>query len=135
MRFIDTNIFIRYFTKDDPEKAQACFALFKRAESNETILATTEAVIAEVVYVLSSKKLYNLNRAEIRARLYPILSLPGLRLSHRQTMLIALDLYVVYPVDFEDALIIAYMQQQKISEIYSYDRGFDRVEDVKRLEP
>ncbi len=32
MRFVDTNIFIRYLTNDDPRKAQACFDLFQRAK-------------------------------------------------------------------------------------------------------
>jgi predicted nucleic acid-binding protein len=35
MPFVDTNIFLRYLTKDDPDKAQACFELFKRAEANQ----------------------------------------------------------------------------------------------------
>jgi predicted nucleic acid-binding protein len=48
MHFVDTNIFIRYFTRDDPDKAKACFELFKRASTNEIILTTTEAVISEV---------------------------------------------------------------------------------------
>ncbi len=55
MPFVDTNIFLRYLTRDDPDKAQACFELFKRAEANQITLTATETVIAEVVYVLSSK--------------------------------------------------------------------------------
>jgi predicted nucleic acid-binding protein len=74
MHFVDTNIFIRYLTRDDPDKAKACFELFKRASTNEIALTTTEAVMSEVVYVLSSKKTYNLARPDIRARLYPLLS-------------------------------------------------------------
>jgi predicted nucleic acid-binding protein len=135
MSFVDTNIFIRYLTRDDPVKAQACFELFQQAEANEISLTTTEAVIAEVVYVLSSTRLYNLEYGEIRARLYPLLSLKGLRLPDRQTILRALDLYVAYRVDFEDALVVAHMERQKINEVYSYDRAFDRVSEVKRLEP
>ena len=38
MPFVDTNIFLRYLTKDDPDKAQACFELFKRAEANQVTL-------------------------------------------------------------------------------------------------
>ncbi len=67
MQFVDTNVFIRYLTKDDPDKAQACFELFRQAQANEVVLTTTEAVITEVVYVLSSKKTYGLARTDIRA--------------------------------------------------------------------
>ena len=135
MPFVDTNIFLRYLTKDDPDKAQACFELFKRAETNQITLTATETVIAEVVYVLSSERTYNLPRDQIRARLYPILTLRGLRLSQRRTVLRALDLYVAYEIDFEDALIVAHMERQAIRELYSYDRDFDEVPGVNRQEP
>ena len=135
MQFVDTNIFIRCLTKDDPDKAQACFELFRQAQANQVALTTTEAVITEVVYVLSSKKTYSLARADIRARLYPLLSVPGLRLPHRQTYLRALDLYAAHSLDFEDALIVAQMQRQGIKELYSYDRGFDQLESITRQEP
>lgn len=135
MQFIDANIFLRHLTRDDPVKAERCYELFKRAQANEVELTTSESVIAEVVYVLSSsKQLYQLSREEIRARLYPLLLLPGLRLAHRKMYLRALDLYALYPIDFEDALAAAQMERQKITEIYSYDRDLDRL-DLRRLEP
>ena len=78
---------------------------------------------------------YNLPRDQIRARLYPLLTLRGLRLPQRQTVLRALDLYVAYEIDFEDALIVAHMERQAIRELYSYDRDFDQVPGVNRQEP
>lgn len=69
MRFVDANVFIRHLTGDDPRKAQACLALFQQAQRNEVRLTTSETVIAEVVYVLSSKNLYNVTRRDIRALL------------------------------------------------------------------
>jgi predicted nucleic acid-binding protein len=136
MQFVDANIFLRHLTGDIPAKAQACFELFQRAERNQIQLTTSEAVIAEVVYVLSSsRQIYNLQREEIRARLYPLLQLPGLKLIHRKMYLRALDLYAAYPIDFEDALTVAHMERQKIKEVFTYDRGFDDVTTIKRLEP
>ncbi|GAB4542176.1 MAG: PIN domain-containing protein [Anaerolineae bacterium] len=135
MPFVDTNIFLRYLTRDDPDKAQACYDLFKRAEANQVTLTATETVIAEVVYVLSSRRTYHLPRDQIRARLYPLLTLQGLRLPQRRTVLRALDLYASYEIDFEDALIVAHMERQNIRGLYSYDGDFDQVPGVKRQEP
>ena len=46
MRFLDTNVFLRYLTGDDEVKAQACYELFQR----ELKLFASEAiVITEVV--------------------------------------------------------------------------------------
>ena len=135
IQFIDTNIFIRHFTRDDPEKAQACLELFQKAKQGQITLTTSESVIAEVVYILSSKQLYHLSREKIRSLLYPLLSLPGLKLPQRKIYLRALDLYATYSIDFEDALIVAQMERQGITDLYSYDRDFERVPGVTRLEP
>jgi predicted nucleic acid-binding protein len=72
---------------------------------------------------------------EIRQRTYPLLLLPGLKLTHRKTYLRALDLYASHPIDFEDALIAAQMERQKVAELYSYDRHFDCLSQLTRLEP
>lgn len=134
-QFVDTNIFLRYLTRDDPEKADACFRLLEKAKNSEVVLTTSESVIAEVVFVLASPRLYALSRSEVRARLYPILALDGLRLLDRRKYFRALDLYAGYSIDFEDALTVAGMEHSQIGELYSYDQDFDRLESVKRLEP
>jgi len=41
MRFLDTNIFIRFLTDDVPEKADACEKIFKKAVEKEETLFTT----------------------------------------------------------------------------------------------
>ena len=136
MKFLDTNIFVRYLTRDDEQKAQACFALFRTLENGEDTATTSETVIAEVVYVLSSRSLYNLPADQIRLRLQPILRLRGLRFSGKVLCLRALEIYESYPsLDFEDALTVAVIEYERIDELVSYDRGFDRVPSVRRVEP
>ena len=135
MQFIDANIFIRFIARDDPQKTQACAALFQKANNNEITLTTTEAVIAEVVYVLSSKRLYNLPRDQIRALLYPLLIMRGLNLPSRKTYLRALDIFATSNLDYEDSIIVAQMERRKIDDLLSYDQGFDRHKSIKRTEP
>ena len=53
MRFLDANVFLRCWTGDDQAKAQACYDLFQRLGQGEDEAMTCEAVIAEVVYILS----------------------------------------------------------------------------------
>ena len=136
MRFLDANILLRYLTRDDVVKADACYALLQRVRFGHEEITTCEAVIAEVVYVLSSPAIYRIGREDIRARLLPILALPGLKLPHKRTYLQALELYVAHPrLDFEDALIVAHMERQHIGALLSYDRDFDRISTVIRQEP
>ncbi|MEI6222893.1 MAG: PIN domain-containing protein [bacterium] len=135
MFFLDTNIIIRVLTRDDPLKAEYCFQLLKQAERKEITLVSSEAVFAETVFVLGSKKLYNLSADAIREALYPILSLPNLKIPHKKVLLRALDLFPSTNLDFEDTLAIAWMEELGINAIYSYDKGFDKIPTVTRLEP
>lgn len=134
-QFVDTNIFLRYLTRDDPQKAEACFRLLEKAKNSEVTLTTSESVIAEVVFVLSSPRVYHLARADVRARLYPILALEGLKIRDRRKYFRALDLYANHALDFEDALTVAEMERSDIEELYSYDTDFDVFESMTRLEP
>ena len=71
-------------------------------------------------------------------RLYPLLSLPGLKIPNKRQVVRALDLYDRNAdLDFEDALSVAAMERQGIAEIYSYDENYDRLQGcaVTRLEP
>ena len=137
MKFLDTNVILRYLTRDDPEKAAACYQLFQRVKSGDQMLITCEAIIAEVVYVLRSPRSgYGLNRDEIRARLIPILMLRGLRLPQKQLYINALNIYASSTsFDFEDAVAVAYMQHHGVNEIISYDKDFDSFPGIGRQEP
>jgi predicted nucleic acid-binding protein len=62
MQFIDTNVFLRFLTRDDFAKAERVKALLEQAEKGEVELTTSESVISELVFVLSSSNLYNVGR-------------------------------------------------------------------------
>ncbi len=135
MIFLDTNIFLRYLTRDDAEKSAVCLALLQRGQAGEEA-TTSEVVLAEVAYVLSSPRQYKLSHADVSARLRPILLLRGLKLPNKRRLLRALDRYSTYPhLDFEDCLTVAQIEQQGIGTLASYDRGFDRVPGITRREP
>ena len=135
MRFIDANIILRYLTQDDPKKAENCYKLFQKVKNGEIDVTTCEAVLAEIVYVLSSSKLYNLPGSEIYSLLIPIINLKGFKLSQKRLYIKALDIYASINIDFEDAVAIAHANKRQIREIYSYDNDFDKIKQLKRLEP
>ena len=136
MRYIDANVILRYLTRDDPVKAQACYALLRRVESGDEDVTTSEVIIHEVLYVLTSRAQYGLSHEDAASRLRPVLALRGLKMPRKQVCRRALDLFASYPhLDFGDALAIAESEHLGISEIISYDTDFDRVPGVQRVEP
>jgi uncharacterized protein len=132
--FVDANVFVRHLTGDDPDKARRSLELFQRARAGEISLVTSESVVAEVVFVLS-RSTYRTPRADVAASFRPVLTNPGLRLDHKESIIAALDLWRGTSLDFEDCLSIEHVRRDALTGIYSYDRGFDRVPGIRRLEP
>jgi uncharacterized protein len=135
--YLDTNPIVRFLTRDNPTQAAQSRALFERAARGEVTLLVPEAVVVEVVNVLSSRVTYNLPRTEVQRHLVNILSLRGLKIPQKRTYRRALELWVNTPPvhDFTDALHVAHMERLRITAIASFDRDFDRLPQIRRHEP
>ena len=132
--FVDTNLFIRYLTNDDIEKANRVEDLLDRAALGKIRLITCEVVLAEVVWVLESY--YNLNNAQIADHLEAILATPGLNVLNGKVVEKAIEYYQNENIDFIDAYIVSLMNRLNISSIYSFDKKhLKRIKSIKRLEP
>ena len=133
MRFIDTNIFIRFLTNDFPQKADACEKLFRKAMENKESLFTTELVITEIISVLESY--YELPKEDVQEKVEKILNTPNLDCPNRDLILAALALYGEKNVDFTDAYNAIILRHRGIDEVYSYDKHYDRFDWITGLEP
>ena len=51
-RFLDTNILLRYLTRDDEEKARRALALLLRVERGEEEVVTSPMVVFETIFTL-----------------------------------------------------------------------------------
>lgn len=132
--FIDTNLFIRYLTNDDPPKAERVGILLEQAASGVVTLVTTELVIAEVVWVLESA--YRLPRGQIAALIRGILASPGVEVINGSLVSRAIELYDAQGIDFVDAYVASLMGKLGIEDVYSYDRKhIDKSNGVTRKEP
>ncbi|RLE10993.1 pilus assembly protein, partial [Candidatus Aerophobetes bacterium] len=106
MRFLDTNLLIRYFTRDDEEKAQRVLKLLKRVERGEERVITSPLVLFEIVFTLQS--FYGVPREKIKELLSPIIELRGLKLSNKEIYQLALDIYTEKNISFADAFNAAF---------------------------
>ena len=133
MRFVDTNIFLRYFTGSDEKKAKDSFRLLKKIESNEEKVTTSSLVIFETIFTLNS--FYKVSRLEIKDLLLPIIRLRGLRLENKEIFKKALEIFSSNKISFADTYNACFMESLGITEIYSYDEDFDDIPEIKRIEP
>ncbi len=133
--YLDTDVVIRYLTGDDPAKQARSAAIMTQLDAGALSLAAPVTVFADAVFVLSSKSLYHLPRAQVAALLLPIARLAHLKVKNRRALLAALDLYATSSLDFGDCMIVASMRQDRSQVVYSFDQGFDKVRGIKRQEP
>ena len=133
--YVDTDVIIRLLTADDLQKQQSAARLFTSVVDNKIVLLAPVTVIADAVYVLSSARLYHLPRAQIRNLLTTLIKLSGFKVDNKRLVLQALEEYAGSNLDFGDAYLIASARQRKVGTVYSFDRDFDKIDEIIRKEP
>lgn len=131
--FIDTNIFLRYFTAESQSKVLSdCSELIKKIRLGQLKCSTSHLVLAEIVWTLPSS--YNSTKKEVLRVLKSIISF-NLKFDDRTNNEIANKMFEQYSVKYIDALIASNPDiQSKKMTVISYDKDFDRL-GIKRLEP
>ena len=132
--FVDTNVFLRFFTNDVPEQAAAAEALFRRAATGSVRLVTNPMVLAEIVWVLESY--YHLARPDVEERAMAVALMNGLELPEVDLVTEALSLYGAANVDFIDAYNASWMKQRGIKRVVTFDaKHYSRLEGIEVFAP
>lgn len=133
--FVDAGVIVRLLTGDDPRKRARAAALLERVERGELGVRVLASTIADVIYVVTSPRLYATPRTKATEMLKVIVRMPGIEVEAREAVLGAMDLFARTRLDFDDALIAASMARDGVDTVYSYDRDYDRLAGIKRVEP
>ena len=132
--FVDTNLFVRYLTDDDSEKADRVEALLNKASDGKVQLVTSDLILVELIWVLESS--YKMKPGEITPMIRAIMATPGLQVINAELISRALDHYENMNVDIVDAYIAALMKKLNITDVFSFDRKhLSRISDLNRIEP
>ena len=116
---IDTNALVRLATYDLPEVAKQI--LEKILAQGDRSIFLSEAVVAELVYVLSSPNLYALSRQEVCDAGKQIINLEQLD-GHKELLGLALDTFAGTDLDFVDCLLIAHYRMGTAAGILTLDK-------------
>jgi len=132
-QFVDTNVFLRVLTGDDPVKAARCRKLFEQAVAGTISLETSDLVVAEIVWTLLSY--YELPKRSVIEKVGQILNTPNLAVTNHDVLAEALALWGRHGCDFIDAYNAALMHRDGLTELVSYDSDFDSLHFLRRREP
>jgi predicted nucleic-acid-binding protein len=131
--WLDANVILRFLTQDPPDQAARATALFAAVEAQRVRLRLDDLAVCECVWVLES--FYRHAKVDIAGTLSDLLMSPGLIVGDRDMLLAALDIYAGHNVDFTDALLALRAVDSGIPMVCSFDRHFDRLTLVTRVEP
>jgi uncharacterized protein len=90
-------------------------------------------VVFETVFTL--QRHYRQAKTRIRDAVLPLLELPGVLMPGKRRFREAFDLYVNLNLPFADAYHAVLMKRLKRTEVVTFDRHFDRIPGLRRLEP
>ena|SRR3989344_2001978 len=125
-KFLDSNIILRYLL-DDPQ-----------ALSIENLLKTTQGLVlpdivfAEVIWTLT--RFYKWEKNKVVSLSSGLLDLKNIS-ANKNLLLKSLEIYKRSNIKYTDAYIAALMSGNGSKDIYSFDRDFDRIPSIKRMEP
>lgn len=119
---IDTNVVIRFLTKDHEELSEKSAEIFKKIERGEIRAKITESVLAEIVYVIM--KIYGKEREFTANIIKKILDLKGIINRDKTQLKKALNIFVNQKIDIVDALLLSRAKQ--CLGILSFDKDIKR---------
>lgn len=130
---LDTNIVLRHLLGDHPDHSPRATAYIARIERGELRVRAAETVVFEAVFVL--ERTLRQPKAAIRDAVVELLKLPGIVLPGKRRLRRAFALYVDTNIPFVDAYHAALMADLGLTDIVSFDRDYDRLPGLHRVEP
>src|SRR3989338_4648175 len=125
---IDTDIIIRFITQDDNQKAKKFQVWLKK---NKKILLS-DVTVAETYWVL--KSFYGFSQKRIIISLESLGSYNNI-VCNKVLLLSTMAQLKRYKISFVDAYASAYSLLENDGKILSFDKDFDKIKGIKRIEP
>jgi predicted nucleic acid-binding protein len=90
-------------------------------------------VFAELIRTLGS--FYKVPKDEIIEKVTIIVNTPNLEIPNKKLISEVLALFSQENIDYIDAYNAVFMKSTGCTQIFSYDKHFDRLENIERVEP
>lgn len=117
--FLDTNIWLRFFTGDNSEQSKACRELFTKIESGKYLPYCSNIVLLEIAYTL--KTFYNLTHLQISHYLETLFKTRNLTILEKTNSYEAFKLHKRTKIKFTDCLIATQIKPGMTLLTYDHD--------------
>lgn len=123
---IDTSVYIRFLTEDDPKKFEECVKIFDLIEQGKLRPYITNIIILEIQFVLIG--LYKFSKEKVLNDIQALLNARNMVLIEKTETAKALEIYKKHNIKFADCLITTQIPPK--AKLVSYDQEFSKIENL-----
>ena len=128
---IDTNVLVRFLTRDDPAQSMEAEKIMKKHCSCGNPGWIGVIVLCELVWVL--QRGYHYKKKEICAVLGQLLRTAELEIEEKDSVRSALEVFELQSADFSDCLIIQRNRRAGVTHTYTFDKNASKVTGFKLI--
>jgi len=125
MRYIDTNVVLRFLTEEKENLPNELLDFFKNLQNGNVKTKCLDIVFFQIIFVL--KSFYKVEKNRIIEIMDHILSLDGLYIKNKRILERTLELWKRHPDDIIDCHIVANMEQDGENELYTFDKKIKKL--------
>ena len=132
MKYIDTNVFVRFLTEDKNNIPEEFLNFFNDLKGGKIKVKLLDLVFFQVIFVL--KSFYKIKKEEIVEVMREILSFQGIYPKNKRVLERTLELWEKHSDDIIDCYIVANMELENETELYSFDKKISKL-GIKAIAP
>ena len=129
--FLDTNIFLRFFLRDNESQYQNVCKLFAKIEEGNFKPYTSSIVFLELNYV--TRKIYKLPIDEVLDYIEAVRKMRGITVIEKTDSSKAINHYKEYKIKLGDCFIAAQIPKGAI--LATYDADFKKIKEIQSQTP
>ncbi len=130
---VDTNVVLRHFLRDHSAHSPRAAEFSIRVARGDFVAYIPPTVVFEVVFTL--ERTYRMVRTSIRDIVLGLLSGENTEFEGWSWIADVFDIYVRRNLSFADSYHAILARVRQLDGIVSFDRGFDRIDGLTRIEP
>ena len=128
----DTNVILRFLTSDKNKKYRKLYKFFESLEQGAIRVELKLIVLFQVIFVL--KSYYKIPKKRIVDTIVDIFKYKGITIKEKKIVQRSLEIWREKNIEIVDCYLIACLEKDAQSILYSYDRDFDKFK-INRKEP
>lgn len=126
--YVDTNVFLRYLLKDNPQQCTQAEELFEKAKNKKVKLVVPQIILFEIQFVLS--RTYRLPKQEVVESLSSLLAVEYFHIQNKDVLKNTLTIFEGSTNSLVDCFLFVVADRAK-AELFTFDKKLKNLKQTK----